>query len=178
MQRLINKLSLRGPWKSMTALLVITASAAYSQTPSNPQETTGCGVPRRGEILRSLQKQVLQSVPLKLDSLEDATKRGGQLEGWRLSHGHVVLAGAGSVAVDNPNMRRPCHESCFMLRLHQVRRPIGSTSMVPMVLTNLLDGPISHPTSLVQAPRRCPAYARMSGLSMKRDGTLLMVECC
>jgi hypothetical protein len=88
----------------MTVLL-ISGCAAYSQ--ANPSGTTNCGTQRRAEVLRSLQRQVLQSVPHQLDSLEDATKRGGRLEGWRLSHGHVVLAGAGAVAVDNTHMRPP-----------------------------------------------------------------------
>lgn len=50
---------------------------------------------------------MLQVVPRQLASLEEAIKPGGPLAGWRLSHGHVVLAGGGAVPVDNLRAQDP-----------------------------------------------------------------------
>jgi len=54
-----------------------------------------------------LQTHVLDTFPHEVESLETATRLGGSLEGWRLSHGHVVIAGGGAVPIDNVNMRAP-----------------------------------------------------------------------
>jgi hypothetical protein len=59
---------------------------------------TGCTPAEREAALRALQEAVLEAVSRHLDSLERAVRPGGPLAGWRLSHGHVVLATAGAVA--------------------------------------------------------------------------------
>jgi hypothetical protein len=68
---------------------------------------TGCTPEQRREALRALQTQVLQAAPRQLDSLEKAIQPGGPLAGWGLSHGHVVLATAGAVALDNLKAKDP-----------------------------------------------------------------------
>jgi hypothetical protein len=57
--------------------------------------------------MRALQAKVLGAAPRQVDSLAKAVEPGGPLAGWRLSHGLVVLAGAGAVAVDNPAAKDP-----------------------------------------------------------------------
>jgi hypothetical protein len=44
-----------------------------------------------------LQMRVLEVAPRQLNALEKAVQPGGPLAGWRLSHGHVVIAGGGAV---------------------------------------------------------------------------------
>ena len=70
------------------------ASPAAAQVPP-------CSLDQRREVLRALQRQVLERVPQELDSLEEAMKPGGALAGWRLTHGHVVMAHSGAVPVGN-----------------------------------------------------------------------------
>lgn len=75
------------------------------------QETSGaaaaCTAERRAEVLRSMQAEVQSAVPVRVESLAEAAGSGGVLDGWRLSHGLVVLAGAGAVAVDNIEAEPP-----------------------------------------------------------------------
>ena len=66
-----------------------------------------CTEEERTEALRAIQAEVLAGVPSEVPSLEEAVKPGGVLEGWRLSHGLVVLAGSGGVAVDNIEAEYP-----------------------------------------------------------------------
>jgi hypothetical protein len=70
-------------------------------------ERTGCSAEQRREALKTMQEEVLRSVPGLISSLGDALQPGGPLAGWRLSHGYVVLAGAGAVAVDNIEAKDP-----------------------------------------------------------------------
>lgn len=92
------------PSLSVLLALAMVAPAAAQQNapPSDP-----CTPERRTEVLREIQAQVLAAVPNELPSLVEAVGPGGGLEGWRLSHGLVVLAGAGSVAVDNIEAEPP-----------------------------------------------------------------------
>jgi hypothetical protein len=95
--------------------LIVLAIPAGPARPARPQPAPGaqtairhtpCTPDQRAGVLRSLQAQVLQWAPQQVDSLVAATQ-GGLLEGWRLSHGHVALAGSGAVAVDNPKTAPP-----------------------------------------------------------------------
>jgi hypothetical protein len=54
-----------------------------------------------------MQTAVLSTAPLRLDSLTKALAPGGVLAGWELPHGHVVLAGAGAVALYSGAVREP-----------------------------------------------------------------------
>jgi hypothetical protein len=83
----------------MTLSLVLACAAgslAADEPPCTPQE--------REATLRALQQTVLDTFPHQVDSLSDAVKPGGPLEGWFLSHGHVVMANSGAVSVGT---RRP-----------------------------------------------------------------------
>jgi hypothetical protein len=68
---------------------------------------TGCAPDERRQALRAMQEEVMRVAPRELESLERATRPGGALAGWQLSHGHVVLATAGAVAVDNIRAEPP-----------------------------------------------------------------------
>ena len=87
-------------WLGAVAALTtaMTADAA-------PRE--GCTPAQRRDALREAQAEVTRSVPLELESLDKALAEGGPLEQWQLSHGHVVLAGAGGVAVHNLEAEAP-----------------------------------------------------------------------
>jgi hypothetical protein len=94
----------------LIAFLGFGGTASPQPKSSPPQVTaqrTGCTSEQRREALRALQTQVLRVAPRQLDSLEKAVQPGEPLAGWRLSHGHVVLASAGAVAVDNPRAKAP-----------------------------------------------------------------------
>jgi hypothetical protein len=51
--------------------------------------------------------RVLEVAPRQLNALEKAVQPGGPLAGWRLSHGHVVIAGGGAVPLDNLEAQDP-----------------------------------------------------------------------
>ncbi len=80
------------------------AAAARAEEPSpRPEPTavrTSCTAEERREALRAEQEQVLAAAPREVESLVAALEPGGPLAGWRLSHGLVVLAGGGVVALD------------------------------------------------------------------------------
>jgi hypothetical protein len=76
-------------------------SRPESSTPPVTTQQTGCTPEQRHEVLRALQTHVLEVAPRQLDSLEKAVQPGGPLAGWRLSHGHVVIAGGGAVPLDH-----------------------------------------------------------------------------
>jgi hypothetical protein len=79
-----------------------------SSAPRAPgDQTAACTPDERHQALKTLQAQVTQAAPQRLDSLEQAVRPGGPLAGWRLSHGHVVLASAGAVAVDKVRTKDP-----------------------------------------------------------------------
>jgi hypothetical protein len=76
----------------------VLAVVACLQVPDG--NTTGaCTDEARGDSLRALQERVLAVVPRTLDSLEGAVDAGGPLDGFELSHGHVVLSGMGVTVV-------------------------------------------------------------------------------
>jgi hypothetical protein len=66
-----------------------------------PFERQVCTPEQRRAVLRDLQTQVVQVAPREIESLIEAIGPHGPLAGWRLSHGHVVIAGGGSMPVDN-----------------------------------------------------------------------------
>lgn len=76
-------------------------------TPRLTPEQTGCSPEERRAALKEMQAEVLQAAPLELESLQRALRPRGPLAGWGLSHGYVVLAGAGAVVVDNLQARPP-----------------------------------------------------------------------
>jgi hypothetical protein len=76
-------------------------------TANEGAQTTRCTSAQRARTLEALQSQVLEVAPGRLDSLEEAIEPNGPLAGWRLSHGHVVIAGGGVVAVDNVEALAP-----------------------------------------------------------------------
>src|SRR5262249_41640977 len=77
------------------------------QPDANDARAPGCSAEQRRQTLRELQAEVFQAAPRTLDSLNAAVQRGGPLAGWRLSNGHVVLAGSGAEAVDNAAAKDP-----------------------------------------------------------------------
>ena len=100
----------------LVGLVVLIAFAVFGGTaPSQPEpfppqvtaQHTGCTPEQRREVLRALQTQVLAVAPRQLDSLEHAVQPGGLLAGWRLSHGHVVIAGGGAVPLDHLKAKDP-----------------------------------------------------------------------
>ncbi len=70
-------------------------------------DRTGCTDAQRRDALRTMQTAVLGAVPDEIPSMAAAVRPGGSLAGWRLSHGYVVLAGAGAVGLDNLSAREP-----------------------------------------------------------------------
>jgi hypothetical protein len=78
-----------------------------AETPYIGLEYTRCSAEQRREALKTMQTEVLRSVPAELPSLGKALEPDGALAGWRLSHGYVVLATAGAVAVDNIAAKDP-----------------------------------------------------------------------
>lgn len=90
--------------QSLAALLLTSSlNVAWPQTVQNG----GCTPAQRNEVLRSWQSLVQRTFPREVQSLTDATRPGGPLQGWRLSHGHVVIAGGGAVPLDNANNKAP-----------------------------------------------------------------------
>jgi hypothetical protein len=91
-------------------VVMVVAGVCWSQTNAPTDRTCeqdACTTAQRAEVLRSWQTLVLRTFPREVDSLAPATRRGGPLEGWRLSHGHAVIAGSGAVPLDNIKMKLP-----------------------------------------------------------------------
>lgn len=82
-------------------------AAAADETSAQPTPAERCSAEQRTDVLRREQREVMTRAPRVLDSLDAATRPGGPLAGWRLSHGHVVLAGAGAVGLDNLDAEPP-----------------------------------------------------------------------
>ena len=82
---------------SLTAFIFFSCNSTPQPNKSSPTTAhqTGCSVEQRSETLRELQKQVLSVAPGRIESLDAAVRPGGQLAGWQLTHGFVVLAGGG-----------------------------------------------------------------------------------
>jgi hypothetical protein len=93
--------------RSTVTLCAILWSSIVAAAEPNATAHTGCSPEERRAALRELQTQVLRVAPLEVASFAEATKSGGALPGWRLSHGLAVLLGSGSVAVDNLGARDP-----------------------------------------------------------------------
>lgn len=66
-----------------------------------------CAPAERREALQAVQRKVLSVAPEQIDSFAEAMRPGGPLEGWNLSHGHVVIAGGMAVPTDNLNAKDP-----------------------------------------------------------------------
>ncbi len=86
------------PW-----LAALVAVAPYGARAAS----SDCSPAKRRDTLRAVQAELTRAVPLELESLDKALAVGGPLERWQLSHGHVVLAGAGGVAVQNLEAAAP-----------------------------------------------------------------------
>ena len=92
------------------AALACDSTAAAQPRPADeavPVKPTGCRPDERSGMLRELQQAVFKLAPQRIASLDKAILPGGPLAGWRLSHGLVVLAGAGAVALDSMTTRYP-----------------------------------------------------------------------
>jgi hypothetical protein len=93
------------------ALLICVAGVALAKVSPSPAALAtrqmGCTPEERREALRASQAAVLRVAPREVGSLEEAVKPGGRLSGWRLSHGLVVIDGAGAVAVDDIKAKDP-----------------------------------------------------------------------
>lgn len=94
------------PRRAVVALAAVLGAAPLLHA-EPPQATTGCTPAARTEALRTLQREVLAVVPARLESLDAAIAPSGPLAGWRLSHGHTILATAGAVAVDDIDAAPP-----------------------------------------------------------------------
>ena len=98
----------RTPWLAALIALAAGAGGADASRPAGARAASpSCAPAQRREALREAQAEVTRAVPLELPSLDKATAEGGPLERWQLSHGHVVLAGAGGVAVHNLEVPAP-----------------------------------------------------------------------
>jgi hypothetical protein len=86
--------------RMLRLLLPLTVAIGCAARAPSPQ-ATGCTTAERTAMLRAMQDDVLARAPRRLASLDAALGAGGPLAGWRLSHGYVVLAGTGGVAVDD-----------------------------------------------------------------------------
>jgi hypothetical protein len=90
-----------------TGMLVCAIGWGPTPTASAAAAAGECTATQRGEALRAMQDEVLAIAPRRLPSLDAAIRPGGRLAGWRLSHGHVVLAEAGAVGVDDIRAQPP-----------------------------------------------------------------------
>lgn len=81
--------------------------AVRSENTAGVARDGGCTADERRKALQSVQSKVLSVVPERVDSLTKQIRAGGSLEGWRLSHGHVVIAGGMAVPMDNVNAKDP-----------------------------------------------------------------------
>jgi hypothetical protein len=99
--------------RALAAASVFAVFAAGHGVPASPfttqlaAEQAGCTPAQRRDALRAMQADVLGAAPENIASLEKALAPGGELAGWRASHGYVVLATAGGVAVDNVMAQDP-----------------------------------------------------------------------
>jgi len=84
-----------------------TAPPPESSPPPVMAQPIGCTPEQRRTVLRALQAQVLAVAPRHLESIEHAVRPGGPLAGWRLSHGHAVIAGGGAVPLDYLEAQNP-----------------------------------------------------------------------
>lgn len=102
-----HRLAAAGKW--IFAQFLAATAAAFLLAPLSAQVAADapCTPEERREALRSIQSDVLSAVPEAVPSLAEAVRPGGALEGWRLSHGLVVLAGSGGVAIDNIEVSPP-----------------------------------------------------------------------
>lgn len=85
-----------------SALLLVGVQAV-----SSDDAESICTREERRAALGALQEQVLAIAPRTLESLDRAIAPGGALTGWRLSHGHVALAGGPAVGIDNIHTKFP-----------------------------------------------------------------------
>jgi hypothetical protein len=95
---------------ALIALVIVgchTPPEPEASPPGDQAQQTGCTPEQRREALRATQAQVLQAAPQEVESLKQAIEPGGPLAGWRLSHGHVVIAGGGAVPLDNMAAKDP-----------------------------------------------------------------------
>jgi hypothetical protein len=95
MNELLKHLETLDSFCAQAILLALICSAPARADPA------GCPPEERRQALRTLQAYVLQAAPRELASLAEAVKPGGQLAGWQLTHGHVVMAVSGAVSVGN-----------------------------------------------------------------------------
>jgi hypothetical protein len=106
----LNSLTRRFKFFAGLAIFIFSGCNSSPQ-PNASQKTneqqTGCTLEQRSETLRELQRQVLSVAPRQIQSLDAAVKFGGQLAGWDLTHGFVVLAGGGAVPVANLEAKDP-----------------------------------------------------------------------
>lgn len=89
------------------SFILFAANAGPALAQQNAPPADPCTADERREALRGIQSGVLGVAPREVRSLERAVQPGGELDGFRLSHGLVVLSGAGGVAVDNLNAQPP-----------------------------------------------------------------------
>ena len=94
-------------WSRTTRVLALMGIALTCCISIAWAQETGCTPDERREALRGLQDQVLQFAPPQLDSLQHALQPNGPLAGWRLPHGHVVMAHTGAVPVGNGRAKDP-----------------------------------------------------------------------
>jgi hypothetical protein len=100
-------------WVGLVGLIACAVSGDTAPPPPEPSpppvtaQHTGCTPEQRRAVLRALQTQVLAVAPRHLESLEHAVQPGGPLAGWRLSHGHVVIASGGAVPLDHLEAQDP-----------------------------------------------------------------------
>jgi hypothetical protein len=89
------------------AIGLTACGGGQSQTTVAGAPEKGCPPAERREALREVQSKVLSVAPGQIDSFAEAMRPGGPLEGWSLSHGHVVIAGGMAVPTDNLNAKDP-----------------------------------------------------------------------
>jgi hypothetical protein len=79
---------------------VASVSVAGAQNPT-------CTPEERREVLRALQRQILELAPRRIQSLEAATRPGGPLASWVYSHGHVIMAHTGAAPLTSRSAKEP-----------------------------------------------------------------------
>ena len=94
-------------YASRGARILIVVAAIVAGATAAAAQATDCTPELRRETLRALQRQVLRLVPRELESLDKAIQPGGPLAGWRLTHGHVVMAHSGAVPLGNIAAKAP-----------------------------------------------------------------------
>lgn len=94
-------------WTSNLSLCSAVLATLFSPPQISSAQTGDCTPEQRRQEFRALQTHVMRNVPRQVDSLKKAVRPEGSLAGWRLSHGHVVLASAGAVGLDNITAKDP-----------------------------------------------------------------------